>query len=96
MNRSPFNGDGGLSSVKSLVFNLPGIAIIQGIRKVGCKAFRIKLIGPNSDFFIRTEAKFNQSVFDFWVSQQITSGGNCPGNPGLIINTQQGGAVTGD
>ena len=88
------DGHFGLVGVEVLVLDGTGRAAIQGVANLGAEALYIKLERAAADLLIGGEAQADVAVGDLALEQDLGCFQDL-GDAGLIVRTQQGGAVGG-
>ena len=95
MDREAVDGDGSGSGVEILVLNAAHIAAIDGIGKVGPKAGDVKQGSALADLLVGGKGDADLAV-GAALGKQGLGGGHDLSHTGLVVRTQQGGAVGGD
>ena len=89
------DGHGGGSGVEVLVLDVAGIAAVHRVGKVCAKAGDIEQVGTLTDLLVRSEADAQLAVGAALADNGLHRGHDLS-HTGLIVCTQQGGAVGGD
>ena len=87
-------GHGG--GIEVLILDLPQLAAVHGVGRPGGELFRIKVIGALAHLLVRGEAHGDGPVRDLRMGQQVFAGGDDLRHAGLVVGSQQGGAVGDD
>ena len=87
-------GHGG--GIEVLVLDLAQLAAVHGVGHLGGELFRIKVIGALAHLLVRGEAHGDGPVRDLRMGQQVFAGGDDLRHAGLVVGSQQGGAVGDD
>ena len=95
VHREAVHRHGGRRGVEVLVLDGTGVAAVHGVGKVGPEARDIEQLSPLADLLVRGEGDAQLAVGQALFLQRFHSGQNF-GDAGLVVGTQQGGAVRGD
>ena len=95
VHREAVDGHGGGSGVEVLVLDVAGIAAVHRVGKVCAKAGDIEQVGTLADLLVRGKADAQLAVGAALADNGLHSGHDLS-HTGLIVCTQQGGAVGGD
>ena len=96
MYRQSVESNGSCCSVEVLVLQFAFRTAVQGVGPVGIEAFDVEEIRSAPDLFVRSETDADVSVTDLGVLLQVFDGGEDFGYPGLVVGSEQGGAVRGN
>ena len=95
VHREAVDGHGSSGGVEVLVLNVAGIAAVHRVGKVCTKAGNIEQVGTLADLLVRGKADAQLAVGAALADDGLHSGHDLS-HTGLIVCTQQGGAVGGD
>ena len=95
VHREAVDGHSGSSSVEVLVLDVAGIAAVHRVGKVCAKAGDIEQVGTLADLLVRGKADAQLAMGAALADDGLHSGHDLS-HTGLIVCTQQGGAVGGD
>ena len=82
--------------VEVFILQLAELTAIHGVGPLGAEAIQRKTVGAATDLFIRREPQVNITMRYFWMGQQMGRRRDDFADPGLVIGTEQGGAIGGD
>ena len=95
VDRETVDGHGGRSGVEVLVLNGTGIAAVHSVGKVCAEAGDVKQLCALADLLVRRKGYAQPAVGQALLLQGL-HGGQDLRNAGLVVGTQQSGAVRGD
>ena len=93
MHVATLEGDAGAGSIEVLVLELADGAAVHSIGEVTAEALDVELMGAKAYLLVGVEADSDLAVLDLGVGLQPGHSADDFGDAGLVVGTQQGGAV---